>query len=111
VASWGVSEVGLLTVILLSFENQTPILKDGQFIEDNGELTLVAPYGTGSQIRLTNHVEGSTLVAAGGVKVGASLVTLRRNQWLVVEQTVSDIRIRLGKNAKALRTPDERKGG
>ena len=41
----------------------------------------------------------------------SSLVALHRDGWLVVEQSVGEIRIRLGKNAKALRSPTERKGG
>jgi hypothetical protein len=107
--SWGVTEVGLLATILLSFENQTPILKGGEFVEKDGELTLVAPYGTGSEVRLANRVEGSVHDGAGGVRVRASVVALHRNQWLVVEQTVSEIRIHLGAHAKELRSPEERK--
>jgi hypothetical protein len=45
------------------------------------------------------------------VKVWASLATLTRNGWLEVEQSVDEIRIRLGKNAKELRSPEERRGG
>jgi hypothetical protein len=44
------------------------------------------------------------------VRVRASLATLHRNQWLVVEQSVDEIRIRLGAHAKELRSPEERKG-
>lgn len=110
-ASWGVSEVGLLTVLLLSFENQTPILKDGRFVENDGELTLVAPWGTGSEIPLVNRVQGSVHDGNGGIKVRASLAALARNGFLEVEQNVGEIRIRLGERAKKLRSPAERKGG
>jgi hypothetical protein len=58
-----------------------------------------------------NRVEGSVHDGNGGIKVRASLVALARNNWLEVEQTVAEIRIRLGKNAKELRSPEQRKGG
>jgi hypothetical protein len=41
----------------------------------------------------------------------AGLAALARNNWLEVEQTVSEIRIRLGERAKKLRSPAERKEG
>jgi hypothetical protein len=110
-ASWGISEVGMLAAILLSFENRIPILKDGRFDEKDGELVLVAPWGMGSEVPLVNRVQGSTLDGNGGVKVRSSLATLHRNNWLVVEQSVSEIRIRLGERAKKLRSPAKRKEG
>jgi hypothetical protein len=110
-ASWGVSEVGLLTVILLSFENQTPILKDGHFVEEDGELTLVAPQGLGSEIVLANRTQGSTGDSNGYIRVRPALATLHRNGWLEVEQSVTETRIRLGKNARELRSPEQRKDG
>jgi hypothetical protein len=58
-ASWGVTEVGLLATILLSFENRQSVIQNGQFVERDGELTLVAPWGTGSEIKLVNRVQGS----------------------------------------------------
>jgi hypothetical protein len=109
-ASWAVSEIGLLATILFSFENQVPIIKDGRFVEEDGELVLIGPQGTGSEITLVNRTQGSPYDGNGGIKVSASLVALARN-WLELEQTVSEIRIRLGKNAKELRSLAERKGG
>jgi len=47
----------------------------------------------------------------GGIKVRASLAALARNGWLHVEQNVGEIRIRLGKNAKELRSPEQRRSG
>jgi len=110
-ASWAVSEIGLLATLLMSFENQTPILKDGHFVDDGGELVLVAPWGTGSEIPLVNRVQGSVHDGNGGIKVRASLAALARNGWLQVEQNVGETRIRLGKNAKELRSPEQRKRG
>ena len=69
----GVTEVGLLATILFSFENQTPIIKGGQFIEENGGLVLVAPWGTGSDIPLVNRVQGSVQDGNGGIRVGRAL--------------------------------------
>jgi hypothetical protein len=110
-AAWGISEVGMLAAILLSFENRIPILKGGSFVEEAGELVLAAPWGMGSEVPLVNRVQGSTLDGNGGVKVRSSLATLHRNNWLVVEQSVSEIRVRLGENARKLRNPEQRKGG
>jgi len=88
-----------------------PVLRGGSFVEEAGELVLVGPHGTGSEVRLANRVEGSIHHGNGGVKVRSSLAALHRNGWLVVEQSVGEIRIRLGKNAKEVRSPAERKGG
>ena len=103
--NWGVTEVGLLATILLSFENRVPIVKGGRFVEKDGELTLV----TGSEIKLVNRTEGSALDSNGGVNVQASLVTLARNGWLELERSTGEIRIRLGRRAKEMRSPEERK--
>jgi hypothetical protein len=103
--NWGVTEVGLLATILLSFENRTPIVKGGNFVEEDGELTLVS----GSQPKLVNRVEGSMHDSNGGVHVEASLVVLARNGWLELERGAGEIRIRLGRRAKELRSPEERK--
>ena len=40
---------------------------------------------------------------SGFVKVRSALATLARNNWLVVEQTVSELRIRRGERANKLR--------
>jgi hypothetical protein len=101
----------LLATILLSFENRVPILKGGRFVETDGELTLVAPQGTGTEITLVNRVQGSVHDGNGGVRVWGSLVTLARNGWFEVAQTVGETRVRLGKRAKELRSPEERRGG
>jgi hypothetical protein len=110
-ASWGATEVGLLATILLSFENRQSVIQNGEFVEEDGELTLVAPWGTGSEVKLVNSVQGSVHDGNGGVRVWGSLATLTRNGWLEVEQSVDEVRIRLGKNAKELRSPEERRTG
>jgi hypothetical protein len=99
----------LLATILLSFENRQSIINNGEFVEEDGELTLVAPWGVGSEIALVNRVQGSVHDGNGGVKVWGSPATLHRNGWLVVEQGVGEVRIRLGKHAKELRSPEERR--
>jgi hypothetical protein len=105
--NWGVTEVGLLATLLLSFENRVPIVKSGQFVEESGELVLVCP----SEIKLVNRTEGSVHDANGGVNVSASLVVLARNGWLELERSGGEIRIRLGRRAKELRSPEQRKEG
>jgi hypothetical protein len=97
---------GLLATLLLSFENRVPIVKGGRFEENKGEVTLVS----GSEIKLVNP-EGSTLDTNGGVNVQAGLVTLARNGWLELERSAGEIRVRLGRRAKELRSPEERRTG
>jgi hypothetical protein len=81
------------------------------FVEEGGELVLVAPWGTGSEVKLVNRVEGSVHDGNGGIKVRSSLAVLHRNGWFRVEQSVGEIRIRLGERAKKLRSPEARKEG
>jgi hypothetical protein len=73
--------------------------------------TLVASCGTGSEIKLVNRAQGSVHDGNGDVNVQGSLVTLARNGWLEVEHTVGEIRIRLGRRAKELRSQEERRTG
>jgi hypothetical protein len=98
---------GLLATLLLSFENRVPIVKGGRFEENKGEVTLVS----GSEIKLVNRTEGSTLDTNGGVNVQAGLVTLARNGWLELERSAGEIRVRLGRRAKELKSPEERRTG
>jgi hypothetical protein len=84
-----------------------PIVKGGRFEENKGEVTLVS----GSEIKLVNRTEGSTLDTNGGVNVQAGLVTLARNGWLELERSAGEIRVRLGRRAKKLRSPEERRTG
>jgi hypothetical protein len=62
-SSWGITEVGLLAAVLLSFENRIPILKDGHFVEEAGELVLVAPWGPARTSRLSTACRGASTTA------------------------------------------------
>ena len=42
---------------------------------------------------------------SGHVRVRAALAVLQRNKWVTVEQTVGEIRIRLGERARKLNEP------
>ena len=42
---------------------------------------------------------------SGHVRVRAALATLHRDKWLTVEQTVAELRIRLGERARKLNGP------
>ena len=70
-------------------------------------MTLVS----GSEIKLVNRTEGSVHDTNGGVNVQASLVVLARNGWLELERSAGEIRIRLGRRAKELRSPEQRRTG
>jgi hypothetical protein len=69
------------------------------------------PHVRPSEIKLVNRTERSVHDANGGVNVSASLVVLARNGWLEIERSGGEIRTRLGRRAKELRSPEERKGG
>ena len=75
----------------------------GRFVEDDGGLTLVAPAGVGSDLRLVGQVAGSPREDGNGhVRVESALAVLQRNGWFEVEQTVAKLRIRLGVRARRL---------
>ena len=69
---------------------------------EHGELTLVAPAGVGSDLALFGAIAGSAYGTAGSghIRVKAALSTLARNKWFEVEQTVGELRIRLGERAQ-----------
>jgi hypothetical protein len=70
-------------------------------------LTLVAPGGVGSDLRLFGKVAGSPIEdRSGHIRVRPALATLHRNKWLTVEQTVAELRIRLGERALKLNGAD-----
>ena len=68
------------------------------------------PACVGADLRMRGKIAGSPLEAdtSGHVRVREALRVLARNEWLTVEQTVAEIRIRLGERAKPLRYGDPR---
>lgn len=90
-----------------SFANDDPsVFRGGRFEEDQAGLTLVVPAGIGSELRLHGQIAGSPLEdGIGHVRVKSSLAVLPRNRWFEVEQTVGEIKIRLGERARKLDEP------
>ena len=59
--------------------------------------------GVGSTMQFHGKIAGSPIEEGSGfVRVRAALANLRRNRWVEVEQTVSEMRISRGARARAL---------
>ncbi len=103
---WTLMDLGLLVAVLSAFENRDPAFFVGARFEGEGdERTLVVPGGVGSDIRLYGMIAGSSMASdgAGHVRVRTALATLARNDWIAVERSVSELRIRLGVRVLKLR--------
>ena len=100
--AWTLMDLGLLVGLLGAFENRDPsILVDAHFEEQDDEVTLVVPAGTGSQMRFDGLIAGSPLEDGSGfIRGREALAVLVRNEWFEVAQTVAELRIRLGERAK-----------
>ena len=105
---WTLPDVGLLVGLLGAFANRdAKLVVGGRFEEDDaGLLTLVAPAGVGSDLRLFGKVAGSPLEDGSGyVRVKPALSVLQHQGWFEVEQTVAELRVRLGERARKLNEP------
>ena len=58
----------------------------------------------GADLRMHGKIAGSAIETdkSGHVRVREALRVLQRNKWVEVEQTVGELRIRLGERAKKL---------
>ena len=66
---------------------------------------LVVPGGVGADLRMHGRIAGSPIEdGSGHVRVRHALNVLVRNKWVLVEQTVGELRIRLGERAKEVET-------
>ena len=98
-------DVGLLVAVLGAFANDDPsVFVDGRFEGEGDDRALVVPGGVGSDIRLHGKIAGSPIETdtCGHVRVREALRVLARNKWIEVEQTVGELRIRLGERARQL---------
>ena len=102
-----IMDCGVLVAVLGAFLNRDPTVFVGGRLEGEGDnLTLVVPGGIGSDLRMHGQIAGSPLEdGSGHVRVRAALAVLRRNKWIEVEQTVGQLRIRLGERARRLNEP------
>jgi hypothetical protein len=86
-----------------AFLNDDPSVFVGRRFEGEADRTLVVPGGIGADIRLHGQVAGSPFLDGSGfVRVKSALAVLQRNKWFEVEQTVGELRIRLGERARKL---------
>ena len=94
-------DAGLLAALLGAFANDDPrLFVGGRFEGDDAGRALVVPGGVGADIRLHGKIAGSPIEdSSGHIRVRPALATLARNKWLTVEQTVEELRIRLGERA------------
>lgn len=84
----------------------------GCFEEEDGGLTLVVPGGVGSELRLFGQTPGSSIETGGSgfIRVRSALTTLVRNGWFECDQTVGELRIRLGERALKLNGAGAQRG-
>ena len=74
----------------------------GRFEGEGDDLTLVVPGGIGSDLRMNGKIAGSPVEDGGSgfVRVKSALAVLQRNKWVEYQQTVGELRIRLGERAR-----------
>ena len=103
--AWIVLDLGLLVVIRGCFANRnaTPFV-GGQFWRPTATLSWLIPGGIGSEVRLRGQIGGDPVLpdGPGFIRTRPALNTLVRNEWIEVERTVAETRIRLGSNAREL---------
>jgi hypothetical protein len=100
---WTLMDVGLLVAVLACFQNDHPqLFADGRFEGEGDHRTLVVPGGIGAELRMRGKIAGSPLEDGSGfVRVREALRVLVANRWVEVEQTVGELRIRLGERARS----------
>jgi hypothetical protein len=102
--NWSIMDVGALSALLLAFENaDASIVAGGRFEAHDDDLVLIVPGGVGSDLRFARQLGGSPFDDGGFIRLRPALVTLARNEWLVVEQSVAELRVRLGPRALELK--------
>jgi hypothetical protein len=98
--------IGVLYGVLACFENDDASLFPNARFEGKGDSrALVVPGGgVGSDIRTHGQTAGSPHDPgnSGYVRLRPALAVLALNGWLEVEQTVGELRIRLGERARVL---------
>jgi len=92
-----------LSALLLALANRDPsLIVDARFEGEGDDLTLVVPgAGVAGTLRLHGLIAGSPLEdgSSGYVRGLQALKVLAANTWFEVEQTVSEIELRLGNRA------------
>jgi hypothetical protein len=94
----------MLVAVLGVFQNDDPsAFVGGRFEREGTDRALVTPGGVGADLRLHGRIAGSPIEDGSGfVRVREALRVLVANRWVEVEQTVAEMRIRLGDRALPL---------
>jgi hypothetical protein len=100
--TFSLADLGMLAALLGMFWNEQTLFIGGRFIREDDEPVLVLRE---EELRFPTPLGGSTMASDGSgfVRERAGLRVLTRNGFFQVERDGSDIRIRLGQRAKALR--------
>jgi hypothetical protein len=97
-----VADMGLLTALLLMFENQESLFLSGRFEIIDSEPVLILRE---EQLRFPGSRNNDAMTSghSGFVREKIALRTLVRNKWFEVERFAGELRIRLGERAKKVR--------
>lgn len=100
--TFSIADLGMLAAMLGMFWNEETLFIGGHFIREGDEPVLILRE---EELRFPTPLGGSAMVSDGSgfVRERAALRVLARNGFFQVERNGSDIRIRLGDRAKALR--------
>lgn len=101
---WTLMDIGVLVAVLGAFANDDPsVFVGGRFEGKDGDRILFVPGGVGSDLRLFGKIAGSPPEdGSGHVRVREALCALALNEWIEIDQTVGELRIRLGERARNL---------
>lgn len=97
-----IADLGMLSALLLMFENQESLFIGGRFESIDGEPVLILRE---EQLRFPSSRNNDAMTSghSGFVREKMALRTLVRNKWFEVEWPAGELRIMLGERAKALR--------
>jgi hypothetical protein len=94
----------MLFAVLGMFENQTSLIANGTFTEEDGEVVLTIPGGN-SEVRLLPGKNGNAVDSTGSgvIREREALRTLAANGWIDARVEGTTLKIRLGEHAKKIR--------
>jgi hypothetical protein len=98
-------DVGVLYGVLACFQNDdASLFPNARFEGDAPDRALILPGGTGFDLRTHGQTAGSPLDPSGSghVRLRPALAALALNEWLEIEQSVAELRIKLGSRARKL---------
>jgi hypothetical protein len=104
---WNVMVVGTLAALLLAFANRDASINDNaRLVDDEDGPVIVVRGGVGEPMRFARGVgvyPFSDVDSSGFIRLRPALLTLARNDWLAIEVTAGETKLRLGQRAKEAR--------